>query len=151
MLSLFRPTFLTPGLRRSKAFVFPSPLYSAFKDTCYWLFSRKCTQEMTCGLPFKCALVRCTHTKYDVNSFTHSAWTFFTRRRNGCWCSLIQWQPLSLRNVRPFHRIYIYIYIYFASSMFSWKTTKQLIKKHGAFVLISMGTRRWRMHLAQRH
>lgn len=35
-----------------QSFCFPPPLYFAFKDSCYWLFTRKCTQEKTCSLPF---------------------------------------------------------------------------------------------------
>lgn len=73
MLSLFRPTYLLLGYSGAKL-LFPSPLYFAFKDGCYWLFSRKCTQETTRGLPFECAIVGRTHTNYNVRAFTHFSW-----------------------------------------------------------------------------
>ena len=78
MLSLFRPTSSLLGYSGAKL-LFPSPLYFAFKDSCYWLFSRKRTQETTCGLHFKCALVGCTHI---MSTLFSSGCTLYTLRLN---------------------------------------------------------------------
>lgn len=129
MLSLFRARSSLLGYTGVKL-LFPSPLYFAIKASCYWLFSRNCTRETTCCLSFKCSLVGCIPTDYDVNvlflglhlvhtfpksfypakkydlMFTHSPVTFLTQKCGVGFISFFFYFTLESR--RQGHMIHIF-------------------------------------------